>query len=49
MIALHVLGIFIIQLQEHKTSVTTASANRYAVLLSVADSKTIRCNGYQML
>ena len=35
-IALHVSGIIITHLQEHKTTVTTASANRYTVLLSVA-------------
>ena len=35
-IALHVLGIIITHLQEHKTTVTTASGNRYTVLLSVA-------------
>jgi hypothetical protein len=34
-IALHVSGIIVAHLQEHKTTVTTASANRYAVLLSV--------------
>ena len=34
-IALHVSGI-ITHLQEHKTTVTTASGNRYTVLLSVA-------------
>jgi hypothetical protein len=35
-IALHVSGIIITHLQEHKTIVTTASGNRYTVLLSVA-------------
>ena len=34
--ALHVSGVTITHLQEHKTNVTTASANRYTVLLSVA-------------
>jgi hypothetical protein len=34
-IALHVSGIIITQIQEHKTTVTTASGNRYTVLLSV--------------
>jgi len=34
--ALHVLGVTITHLQEHKTTVTTASGNRYTVLLSVA-------------
>jgi len=31
-IALHVSGIIITHLQEHKTTVTTASGNRYAVI-----------------
>jgi len=31
-IALHVSGIIIIHLQEHKTTVTTASGNRYTVI-----------------
>ena len=35
-IALHVSGIIITHPQEHKTTVTTASGNRYTVLLSVA-------------
>jgi hypothetical protein len=35
-ITLHVSGIIVTHLQEHKTTVTTASANRYAVLLSAA-------------
>jgi len=35
-IALHVSGIIITHLQEHKTTVTTACGNRYTVLLSVA-------------
>jgi hypothetical protein len=34
--ALHVLGATITHLQEHKTTVTTASGNRYTVLLSAA-------------
>jgi hypothetical protein len=34
--ALHVSGVTITHLQEHKTSVTTASRNRYNVLLSAA-------------
>ena len=34
--ALHVSGVTITHLQEHKTTVTTESGNRYAVLLSVA-------------
>jgi hypothetical protein len=35
-IALHVSGVTITDLQEHKTTVTTASGNRYTVLLSTA-------------
>ena len=31
--ALHVSGVTITQLQEHKTTVTTASGNRYTLLL----------------
>ena len=34
--ALYVLGVTITHLQEHKTTVTTASGNRYTVLLSAA-------------
>ena len=34
--ALHVSGVTIIHLQRHKTTVTTASGNRYTLLLSVA-------------
>ena len=34
--ALHVLGITITHLQEHRTTVTTTSCNRYTVLLSAA-------------
>jgi hypothetical protein len=32
--ALHISGVTITHLQEHKTTVTTASGNRYTVLLS---------------
>jgi hypothetical protein len=35
-IAVCVMGIIITHLQEHKTTATTASSNRYTVLLSVA-------------
>jgi uncharacterized membrane protein YraQ (UPF0718 family) len=35
-IALHVSGIIITHLQEHKTTATTGSGNRYTVLLSAA-------------
>ena len=34
--AIHVSGVTITHLQEHKTTVTTASGNRYTVLLSAA-------------
>jgi hypothetical protein len=34
--ALHVSGVTITHLQEHKTTVTTASGKRYTVLLSAA-------------
>ena len=34
--AVHVSGITITHLQEHKTTVTTASGNHYTVLLSAA-------------
>jgi len=34
--ALNVSGVTITQPQEHKTTATTASGNRYTVLLSVA-------------
>ena len=34
--ALHVSGVTITHLQEHKTNITTASGNRYTVLLSAA-------------
>jgi hypothetical protein len=33
---LHISGVTIAYLQEHKTTVTTASGNRYTVLLSAA-------------
>jgi hypothetical protein len=33
---LHVLGVTITHFQEHKTNVTTASGNRYTLLLSAA-------------
>ena len=35
-IALHVSGIIVTHLQEHKTTVTTVYGNRYTVLFSVA-------------
>jgi hypothetical protein len=38
---LHVSGVTIIHLQEHKTTVTTASGNCYTVLLSAAIVKEL--------
>jgi hypothetical protein len=35
-IVLYVSGVIITHLQEHETTVTTASGNRYTVLLSAA-------------
>jgi hypothetical protein len=35
-IDLHVSGVTITHLQEHKTNLTTASGNRYTILLSAA-------------
>jgi hypothetical protein len=40
-IALRVSGIIITHFQEHKTTVTTASGNRYTVLLSAAIVKEL--------
>jgi hypothetical protein len=42
--ALHVSGIIITHLQEHKTTVTTASGNRYTVLLSAAIVEELELN-----
>jgi len=39
--ALHVSGVIITHLQDHKTTVTTASGNRYTVLLSAAILKKL--------
>jgi len=39
--ALHVTGVIIAHLQEHKTTVTTASGIRYTVLLSAAIVKEL--------
>jgi hypothetical protein len=44
--ALHVLGVTITHLQEHKTTVTTASGNRYTVLLSAAIVKELEIDSY---
>jgi hypothetical protein len=43
--ALHVSGVAITQPQEHKTTVTTTSGNRYTVLLSVVSWKS--CNWFE--
>jgi hypothetical protein len=40
--ALHVSGVTITHLQEHKTTATTASGNRYTVLLSYATQNTLK-------
>ena len=49
--ALHVSGVTITHLQEHKTTVTTASGNRYTVLLSVAIVEDVEliwvCSGWR--
>jgi hypothetical protein len=39
--ALHVSGVTITHLQEHNTTVTTASGNRYTVLLSAAIAEAL--------
>jgi len=50
--SLHVSGVTITHLQEHKTTLTTASGNRYTVLLSTAiveELELIRvCCGWRM-
>jgi hypothetical protein len=43
-IALHVLGIIITHLQEHKTTVTTASGNHYTILLSASIMEGLELN-----
>ena len=49
---LHVSGITITHLQEHETTVTTASGNRYTVLLSAAIVEELElisvCCGWRM-
>ena len=42
--AQHVSGVTITHLQEHKTTVTTASGNRYTVLLSAAIVEELELN-----
>jgi hypothetical protein len=49
--ALHVSGVTITHLQEHKTTVITESGNRYTVLLSAAirsNSSTIAADNNTM-
>jgi len=41
-IAVHVSGIIITHLQEHKTTVTTAPGNRYTVIFTVKEYLYIR-------
>ena len=43
--ALYVSGVTITHLQEHKTTVTTASGNRYTVLLSAAIVEELELTG----
>jgi hypothetical protein len=45
-IALHVSGVTITHLQEHKTTVTTASGNRDIILLSAAIVKDCVVGGH---
>jgi len=40
--ALHVSGVTITHLQEYKTTVTTASGNRYNILLSAAIEEELK-------
>jgi hypothetical protein len=42
--ALHISGVTITHLQEHKTTVTTASGNRYTILLSAAIMEELELN-----
>jgi hypothetical protein len=48
-IALHVSGIIITHLQEHKTTVTAASGNRYTVLFSAAIVEELEPTGLSVL
>ena len=41
--ALHVSGVTITHFQENKTTVTTASGNRYTILLSAAIVEELEC------
>jgi hypothetical protein len=40
--ALHVSGVTITHFQEHKTTVTTASGDRYTLLLSAANVEELK-------
>jgi hypothetical protein len=42
--ALHVSGVTITHLQEHKTTVTKASGNRYTLLLSAVIVEELKLN-----
>jgi hypothetical protein len=46
--ALHVSGVIITHLQEHKTGVTTASGKRYTVLLSAAIVQELELTQFQL-
>jgi hypothetical protein len=48
-IALHVSDIIVTHLQEHKTTVTTASNNRYTILLSLAILEELEPTGLSVL
>jgi hypothetical protein len=43
--ALHVSGVTITHFQEHKTTVTTASGNRYTILLFAAIVEELELTG----
>jgi hypothetical protein len=47
--ALHVSGVTITLIQEHKTTVTTTSGNRYTVLLSAAIVEELEPTGLSVL
>jgi len=45
--ALHVSGVTITHVHEHKTTVTTASGNHYTILLSAAIVEKLELSGAQ--
>jgi hypothetical protein len=47
--ALHISSVTITHLQEHKTTVTTASGNHYTVLLSAAIVEELEPTGLSVL